>query len=152
RSRTPTRPAHNRQSLGREIAPWCACAARDSARLLARSRVGCRFAPPVIAPNIVAWQLRDALRMPSGPHPVRRIFRRLRLAAPALVFAAWPHARLGAQSTGPVATVGLTAGWATFGEAIPQGRATAGLQVGSLPTQTDVKNRWPDGSIKFAIV
>src|SRR5262249_45079996 len=29
---------------------------------------------------------------------------------------------------------------------------TSGLQIGTLPTQTDVKNRWPDGSIKFAIV
>src|SRR5262249_36328765 len=24
--------------------------------------------------------------------------------------------------------------------------------IGTLPTQTDVKNRWPDGSIKFAIL
>src|SRR5262245_24720887 len=61
------------------------------------------------------------------------------------------HTRPTAQ-TGAIATVGLTAGWATFGEAIPQGQATGALQIGSLPTQTDVKNRWPDGSIKFAIV
>lgn len=54
--------------------------------------------------------------------------------------------------TAPIATVGLTPGWATFGEAVPQGLAVAGLQVGSLSTQIDVKNRWPDGSIKFAIV
>lgn len=46
----------------------------------------------------------------------------------------------------------LTAGWATFGEALPPGQAIDGLQIGTLPTQTDVKNRWPDGSIKFAIV
>ena len=52
----------------------------------------------------------------------------------------------------PVATVGLTSGWATFGEAVPQGAATTGLQIGNLPTQTDIKNRWPDGSIRFAIV
>src|SRR5262245_13947595 len=52
----------------------------------------------------------------------------------------------------PIATVGLTAGWATFGEAPPPGAATTGLQIGSLTTQTDIKNRWPDGSIKFAIV
>jgi len=52
----------------------------------------------------------------------------------------------------PVATVGLTPGWATFGQALPPGAATGGLQVGSLPTQTDVKNTWPDGSIRFAIV
>jgi hypothetical protein len=52
----------------------------------------------------------------------------------------------------PVASVGLTAGWATFGQALPQGAATTDLQVGMLPTQTDVKSKWPDGSIRFAIV
>jgi len=52
----------------------------------------------------------------------------------------------------PVATVGLTPGWATFGQALPQGAATGGLQVGTFATQTDVKNTWPDGSIRFAIV
>ena len=52
----------------------------------------------------------------------------------------------------PIATVGLTAGWATFGQAVPQGLAHDGLRVGNLATQTDVKNRWPDGSIRFAIV
>lgn len=55
-------------------------------------------------------------------------------------------------SGGAVGTVGFTAGWSTFGQAVPQGWATSGLQVGSLSTQTDIKNRWPDGSIKFAIV
>jgi hypothetical protein len=52
----------------------------------------------------------------------------------------------------PIATVGLSSGWATFGEAVPQGLAVNGLRVGSLATQTDVKNRWPDGSIRFAVV
>ncbi|HXD17292.1 MAG TPA: chitobiase/beta-hexosaminidase C-terminal domain-containing protein, partial [Vicinamibacterales bacterium] len=60
-------------------------------------------------------------------------------------------ATLDAQ-TAPVATVGLTPGWATFGQALPQGAATGGLQVGSFPTQTDVKNTWPDGSVRFAII
>src|SRR5258708_2124995 len=53
------------------------------------------------------------------------------------------------------ATIGtntFTAGWATFGQVVPQGLATSGLQVGSFLTQTDVKNRWPDGSIRFAVV
>jgi len=90
--------------------------------------------------------------MPSGLNPVRRVVRRLRVVVVALAFVAWPHAQLDADSTSTIATVGLTAGWATFGEAVPQGKAVAGLQIGSLPTQTDVKNRWPDGSIKFAIV
>src|SRR5262249_61371922 len=40
----------------------------------------------------------------------------------------------------------------TVGEALPEGQAAGALQIGALPTQTDVKNRWPDGSIKFAIV
>ncbi len=52
----------------------------------------------------------------------------------------------------PIATVALTTGWATFGEVVPQGLAPSGLQIGSLPTQTDVKTRWPDGSIRFAVV
>jgi len=51
-----------------------------------------------------------------------------------------------------IGTIGLTPGWATFGQAVPQGAAPSGLQVGSLLTQTDVKTRWPDGSIRFAVV
>src|SRR4051812_764433 len=62
------------------------------------------------------------------------------------------HVPLAAQGAGPIGTVGLTAGWATFGEAVPQGAAVGGLQVGTLPTQTDIKTRWPDGSIRFAVV
>ena len=51
-----------------------------------------------------------------------------------------------------LATVNLTTGWATFGQALPMGAASSGLRVGTFATQTDVKNRWPDGSIRFAIV
>ena len=51
-----------------------------------------------------------------------------------------------------LATVGLTSGWATFGQALPQGAAFDALQIGSLPTQTDIKTRWPDGSIRFAVL
>src|SRR4051812_23136694 len=54
-----------------------------------------------------------------------------------------------AQSLG---TINLTAGWATFGQALPQGAASSGVRVGAFSTQTDVKNRWPDGSIRFAVV
>jgi hypothetical protein len=43
-------------------------------------------------------------------------------------------------------------GWATFGIVLPEGQATDGLAVGALPTQTDVKNRWVDGSIRYAIL
>ena len=51
-----------------------------------------------------------------------------------------------------LATVGLTPGWATFGQALPPDAAFESLQVGTLPTQIDVKTRWPDGSIRFAVV
>src|SRR5262245_11091385 len=51
-----------------------------------------------------------------------------------------------------LATVHLTPGWATFGQALPRGAATSGVRVGTFTTQTDVKNRWPDGSIRFAVV
>ncbi|PYR38039.1 MAG: hypothetical protein DMF93_16805 [Acidobacteria bacterium] len=51
-----------------------------------------------------------------------------------------------------LARYSFTAGWATFGLALPQGAAADGVQIGSLPTQTDVKVRWPDGSIRFAVV
>jgi hypothetical protein len=76
----------------------------------------------------------------------------VRILLIALALIAGARTQLAAQTSGTIATVGLTAGWATFGEAVPQGQATSALQIGSLPTQTDVKNRWPDGSIKFAIV
>jgi hypothetical protein len=46
----------------------------------------------------------------------------------------------------------FTRGWATFGLALPQGAVSAAVKVGTLPTQTDVKVRWPDGSIRFAVV
>jgi Domain of unknown function (DUF4082)/Bacterial Ig-like domain len=59
---------------------------------------------------------------------------------------------VGHGQSAPIATVALTQGWATFGEVVPQGLAPDALQVGSLPTQTDVKTRWADGSIRFAIV
>src|SRR4029078_6472979 len=59
---------------------------------------------------------------------------------------------VGRGQSAPIATVALTPGWATFGEVVPQGAAADALQVGSLATQTDVKTRWPDGSIRFAVV
>jgi hypothetical protein len=51
-----------------------------------------------------------------------------------------------------IATYRLTTGSATFGLALPRGVVQSGVTVGSLPTQTDVKTRWPDGSIRFAVV
>ena len=57
-----------------------------------------------------------------------------------------------ARSATPLTSYAFTRGWATFGLALPQGAARSAVQVGSLPTQTDVKVRWPDGSIRFAIV
>jgi hypothetical protein len=53
---------------------------------------------------------------------------------------------------GPLAIVQLEPGWGTFGQVLPQGAVHDGIQVGDLVTQTDVKTRWPDGSIRFAVV
>jgi hypothetical protein len=52
------------------------------------------------------------------------------------------------------ATHNLTAGWATFGQVIPEGAVPAGsaIQVGSLATQCDVKTSWGDGSARFAVL
>src|SRR5215471_10340068 len=81
----------------------------------------------------------------------RDLTRSISRAAIALLLA-WATNLIAVAQTAPIATVGLTNGWATFGEVVPQGVATDGLQIGSLPTQTDVKTRWPDGSIRFAVV
>jgi hypothetical protein len=56
------------------------------------------------------------------------------------------------RASDAISVVGLTAGWATFGVAPPRGCAFSGLRVAELPTQTDVKCWWPDGSIKYAVV
>jgi methionine-rich copper-binding protein CopC len=57
-----------------------------------------------------------------------------------------------ATTSTAIASVGLTKGWATFGEVLPDGFATSGLQIGNLTTQTDIKDTWSDGSIRYAIV
>jgi hypothetical protein len=54
--------------------------------------------------------------------------------------------------TVPLPVYYLGAGWTTFGLALPQGVFKDALQVATLPTQTDVKTCWPDGSIRFAVV
>ena len=57
------------------------------------------------------------------------------------------------ETTSSLATVALTQGWVTFGQPLPSGVAYGdSLRVGNLPTQTDLKNRWPDGSLKYAVV
>jgi hypothetical protein len=60
--------------------------------------------------------------------------------------------KLASAKNAPPAKVTLTKGWATFGLALPAGVASKGLKVGGLATQTDVKTRWPDGSIRFAVL
>jgi hypothetical protein len=55
----------------------------------------------------------------------------------------------GAQT---LATYQIGSGWATFGLALPKGAVSTGVKVGQLPTQTDIKTRWADGSIRFAVV
>ncbi|HOD81981.1 MAG: hypothetical protein BWX88_04804 [Planctomycetes bacterium ADurb.Bin126] len=51
-----------------------------------------------------------------------------------------------------VSRVTLSKGWATFGLSLPPGAVKSAVKVASFDTQTDVKNRWPDGSIRFAVV
>jgi hypothetical protein len=57
-----------------------------------------------------------------------------------------------AYAAEPVSRMTFTRGWATFGLTLPARAARDGVQVGSFPTQTDVKVRWADGTIRFAIV
>lgn len=52
----------------------------------------------------------------------------------------------------PLARIHATPGWTTFGMAVPRGEVFRSLQVGSYKTQTDVKCRWDDSSIRFAVV
>ncbi len=83
-----------------------------------------------------------------------------RRLVPLLVLCVWgtaPQELAGAPPSPPasapaVSKVTLTPGWATFGLSLPRGAAPSAVQVGPLATQTDVKNRWPDGSIRFAVV
>ena len=81
----------------------------------------------------------------QGPRAHRWL---VRVALP-LLFLATSSANAFAQT---VATYGFTQGWATFGLALPKGAVTTGVKVGTLQTQTDVKTRWPDGTIRFAVV
>src|SRR5262249_12270352 len=93
---------------------------------------------------------RGALQMKIvAPFLLLRLIPSLRAVAIVAALVACAHARLDAQTTPTIATVGLTPGWATFGEAVPPGQATSGLPRGALRTQTDDKTRGPDGSIKF---
>jgi len=88
-------------------------------------------------------------RVDRGAIRLRSIVSRAVAFATLLVCQTWFAPAAAAQT---LATVHLTPGWATFGQALPQGAATSGVRVGTFPTQTDVKNRWPDGSIRFAVV
>jgi hypothetical protein len=82
----------------------------------------------------------------------RRLTLALSRQLPLLVFFIFARAASLTAAGAPIGTVGLTPGWVTFGQAVPRGLAFDGLVVGALPTQTDVKTRWPDGSIRFAVV
>jgi hypothetical protein len=57
-----------------------------------------------------------------------------------------------AAAAEPIATHHCGPGWATFGQVVPRGAAYDTLSLGVLTTQCDVKNRWDDGSIRFAVV
>ena len=103
----------------------------------------------------LSWQLESPGGVPQTMTVTRfafmgRVWRyRLRTAAAIMVFAAPAPAARGDDA---LTSYALTRGWATFGLALPRGVATTALKVGPLPTQTDVKVRWPDGSIRFAVV
>src|SRR5262245_18044400 len=103
-------------------------------------------------PRSLSLDLVDRLR--AGARPGRSVAITAGIVAlsigflPAHLHAAGVAAGVGA----PIGTVHLTAGWATFGEAVPRGVAFDGVKIGTFDTQTDVKSRWDDGSIRFAIV
>jgi hypothetical protein len=83
----------------------------------------------------------------------RSASRTARLLPLALAAAFFVLSAPAAHADGPaIATIALTPGWITFGQAIPQGAAHDALKIGALDTQTDVKTRWPDGSIRFAVL
>jgi hypothetical protein len=88
-------------------------------------------------------------RIDRGAIRLRSIVSRAVAFATLLVCQTWFAPAAAAQT---LATIHLTPGWATFGQALPQGAAPSGVRVGTFPTQTDVKNRWPDGSIRFAVI
>ena len=89
----------------------------------------------------------------SQPAGSREQSRRRRGLLPALLAAAIGVATVAIHASDPLATYRFeAAGWSTFGLALPAGAASGGVKVGDLPTQTDVKRRWPDGSIRFAMV
>jgi hypothetical protein len=82
--------------------------------------------------------------------------RRAIIVGAALVFAlsaAPPASRrqtpIGQPSTSVTTERG---GWATVGVVLPKGAASAALRIENYPTQTDVKVRWPDGSIRHALL
>ena len=56
------------------------------------------------------------------------------------------------RHAGPVETLPRRGASTKEGTAEGMASAGSGLQIGGLPTQTDVKNRWPDGSIRFAVI
>jgi hypothetical protein len=91
----------------------------------------------MVATQIISERLTTGVRL-----------RRILLAAVVVL----ATARSAGAADAVLARYTLTRGWATFGLALPQGAARGAIQVGSLPTQTDVKVRWADGSIRFAVV
>ncbi len=92
--------------------------------------------------------VRRLVRVRDGKLP-----RRARTLVTSVLVIVWALTRVAALSAQtPIATVALTPGWVTFGQVVPKGFASDGLRVGSLTTQTDVKTRWDDGSIRFAVV
>ncbi len=51
----------------------------------------------------------------------------------------------------PLPSIQATAGWVSFGQAFPPGLVRDSASLVDLRTQVDVKNRWRDGSLRFAV-
>jgi hypothetical protein len=91
------------------------------------------------------------LRLPSDTTVHLQIRSCARALAVATALALLAPAPSDAAET-PISRMTFARGWATFGLVLPPQSARTAVQVGTFPTQTDVKVRWPDGSIRFAVV
>src|SRR3954464_6965188 len=128
----------SRATTGRAPAQSLATPRLDSLVINPEARMFRRF----------ALALDFVLRLHGG---ARRLRHTAAIAVFVAAFVGLNQSSVRAESSA-IATVHLTPGWATFGEAVPRGVAFDALQVGSFQTQTDVKTRWDDHSIRFAIV
>ena len=76
-----------------------------------------------------------------------RFSRVIRLVVAVILVGSAPRPGRAAEGSGDIL---LLAGVGNLRPRSAQRRGAAAVQVGTLPTQTDVKVRWPNGSIRFA--